>query len=437
MKVLQVTKKKLILFSLIYSFSWLIFLFFPNAISFNNLSIINKFLNRFFTIFFLLGWTIVIHYIYSKADFSKIKTDILLYTIILATITPLILLPINSTDIYSYITRGRILSVFNQNPYQVNYAEIQDINFQPLKNLWSYKKPAYSPLFIIISSGLSYLSRNSVLKSIYTFKIFFYIIYFLSSYLVYKVIKNKKTLFLFAFHPLIIFESINNGHITILVLLFLLSSVYFLQKRGFLYESLSLLFLLFSVFIKYIPIIFVPLYFIYIHKRSSLRNVLSQLAIFTTFLFTFYIVFIHPFGGFANIFIGVIEVVNFQFAPILATFPSLIKKITLIFTANTFFIKVSSYLVFLTVYVPLLIYFYTKKQVANISSLLLTMTITYLAMLLFAINWLYSWYYLIPLTLCILQMDQTHTRVRISKLYKFINAMMFIGLLPLLGSNNV
>lgn len=190
----------------------------------------------------------------------KLKTIILCF--LLFSLTLLFVWPIGSTDIFSYIYQSRVLSEHHLNPYINTYSTLNNDSFyQIINNKWSAFPSVYGPLFVIISSSLTFMGGNNFIFTLFLFKLFFIIINILCVYLIYKIFKSKKAIYLYAFNPLILYEFAINGHNDVLMILFLLLSLYFIFKKddNIKNYSLSLFFLVLSMLIKFISIIFIPI----------------------------------------------------------------------------------------------------------------------------------------------------------------------------------
>src|SRR3989344_776876 len=171
---------------------------------------------------------------------------------------------LTSDDLFSYIFTGRVFSVWEENPYLAPYDDFQhDPYYSQLKTVWSVHVPYYGPLFILISGIINFVGQNSLGFLIYLFKFIFILFNLLSIYLVYKISKNLKSVFLFGFNPLIIFELSGNTHSESLIILLLLLSIYQLKKPLVGFSSFLL-----SGLIKYYTFIFMPLYLIIFLKKG-------------------------------------------------------------------------------------------------------------------------------------------------------------------------
>jgi len=176
---------------------------------------------------------------------------------------------IASDDLYTYIYRGRVQALYNANPYLTSYSNYpQDAFYDELENIWVSKTSLYGPVFSFISFGIATVAGDSLLFSVLLYKILFAFLFTFSSYVVYKTTKSKKALILFGLNPVLIFEFLLNSHMSIIMIFFLLFSLYFIVRgRGVGDYLLGLVLFELSVLTKPTVAIFTPFIGIYILKK--------------------------------------------------------------------------------------------------------------------------------------------------------------------------
>lgn len=219
-----------------------------------------------------------------------------IFFILLFNITLLFVWPVGSHDTFSYISQGRVLSAHHSNPYLSPYDNFSDDSFYDLiRNRWSKNTTVYGPLFTIISAILTFIGGNNLILSLFLFKLLFTAANLLSGYLIWKIFKSIKGLYLYSFNPLILYEFLLNGHNDALVILLLLLCFYFLFKEKYVY---SVFFLLLSALIKYMTLIFLPVFLLAICLRlGSFKGKIKFLSASAAVLFLSAIIFYLPFGG--------------------------------------------------------------------------------------------------------------------------------------------
>ena len=135
---------------------------------------------------------------------------------------------------------------------------------------WKTVTTAYGPLWSLLSSFLVTLTGRSVLLNIVGFKSALLIFHLGTGLVIYRLAskidseKSKYITFLYLFNPYIIFMNLIENHNDIVMVFFLILAFYLLVKNKFLLSTVALSL---SIATKYIPILFFPLFFIYIYKK--------------------------------------------------------------------------------------------------------------------------------------------------------------------------
>lgn len=185
--------------------------------------------------------------------------------IILISVLSGIILPNNSTDVFYYMGVGRLDAKYDVDIYESNFNEKQK---EYLDDEIVAKSPEINHKFIYgvvwekICKFVGSIPINSELILLYIFKILNIIVHILNCYLIYKITKSKKLLYLYGLNPLVLFEGIINCHNYIYLILFMLIAIY-LKKRDKI--GLATLSIAIGSMIKYTPIIILP--YILIDKK--------------------------------------------------------------------------------------------------------------------------------------------------------------------------
>ena len=185
--------------------------------------------------------------------------------IILISVLSGIILPNNSTDVFYYMGVGRLDAKYDVDIYESNFNEKQK---EYLDDEIVAKSPEINHKFIYgvvwekICKFVGSIPINSELILLYIFKILNIIVHILNCYLIYKITKSKKLLYLYGLNPLVLFEGIINCHNDIYLILFMLIAIY-LKKRDKI--GLATLSIAIGSMIKYTPIIILP--YILIDKK--------------------------------------------------------------------------------------------------------------------------------------------------------------------------
>jgi len=253
------------------------------------------FINFGLQLIYLLTWRQILKHPLEK----KLIKLIIFFTIIFSLILILIP-PIGSRDVYNYILRARIFTVYHENPYLLTTENFPDdifFSFSPPQ--WNYLSMQYGPLWSVISIIFSFLAKNNFFWNVFFYKILalltnFGIIYFLS-----KILKKTSPayeltgIYLYAWNPLILFETLNNAHNDILMVFFVIVAIYLFMQKKFIF---SMIILFSSVLVKYITIILLPIFLILIIKetcslREKIKFLLKIMIVFSLITIIFYFPF--------------------------------------------------------------------------------------------------------------------------------------------------
>lgn len=152
--------------------------------------------------------------------------------LVFAAITLLLSYPAYSYDIFNYMFDARIVTKYMENPYTHKALDFVSDPWTRFMR-WTHRTYPYGPLWIILTLIPSYLGFGKFILTLFNFKIFFIIFYFGNLYLIYKIFQPRdkdKILYrlsIYAFNPVILFESVLSPHNDIVTIFFLLLAIYF------------------------------------------------------------------------------------------------------------------------------------------------------------------------------------------------------------------
>lgn len=228
-------------------------------------------------IYLAIYMTIIIMYliIIKKKDIFKNIKQILIFTTIIGVIF-IVMLPWTSSDIFYYMGVGELDGIYHQNPYYVTMKEYynqnqQDINDEILEqganNFWAKTTVVYGPIAQLIFKTCSSISLKNIDISLFIYKIVNLIIHIANCYLIYKLTNKKIFSIIYGLNPYILLEFIGNVHNDIIVVFFVLISLYFIIKKKNI--LLSIIFLALATGIKYYTILLLPVIVLYHFKNEE------------------------------------------------------------------------------------------------------------------------------------------------------------------------
>lgn len=201
---------------------------------------------------------------------------------ILFSIVLLIIPPIGSSDVFTYILRARVFTEYGKNPYLVTTANFsQDLFYPYSPKIWHNLPMQYGPVFAIISIATSFISQDGFWLNQFILKILLVLIHLGNILLIIRLTKLVKPelgdipTFLYAWNPLVLFEVANNAHNDILMTFFVLLALYFyFSKKYFCVLPAILL----SVLTKYVTLLLLPLFVYLIIKKIPKEKLVNFLT---------------------------------------------------------------------------------------------------------------------------------------------------------------
>ena len=153
----------------------------------------------------------------------------------LALALPLLLVyPINATDVFRYVVRGRIASAHAANPYLAPPSAFIGDPFLPLTGEWAGETSPYGPLWEVAAAGLTAISGDNLPAGVLLFKGLALAAFLLTTALIWQLLpvpRRPAYTLLWAWNPALLLTFIANGHNDALMLLWLVLG-YWLGQRG-------------------------------------------------------------------------------------------------------------------------------------------------------------------------------------------------------------
>lgn len=212
------------------------------------------------SIFGLFAWYILFLLLTKRQIFNT------QHILILIAITIAILLfsypAMLSFDIFNYLTTAKVLFFYKENPYVIMPIEFLGEPYLQFTHA-ANKIALYGPVWIVLAGVPFLLGFGNFLLTLFNFKLFIVFFYILEIFLIWKLTKNILSVAIFSLNPLVIFETLISSHNDIVMMSFVLLSYYFLTKKKLL---VSIIFFIFSVFIKYATVLLLPVFLFAVWK---------------------------------------------------------------------------------------------------------------------------------------------------------------------------
>ena len=226
-------------------------------------------------------------------------------------------IPFTCSDVFYYLGIGRLNSEYHQNPYYITikefvnqgdnnkYLEQDTVLAQGYINDWADSTVVYGPIWTLICRIVASMSFGNIDIGLFVFKLINLIVHLLNCYLIYKISNKKIFVLLYGVNPFILIEGIACVHNDMFVILFTLTSFYFLLKKKNI--LLSILFLALATAIKYFTIILLPFLVIYYVRQDKpivrFKKCIMYGFLFVVILSVFYLLYIQDINIFGGLFI--------------------------------------------------------------------------------------------------------------------------------------
>jgi hypothetical protein len=172
------------------------------------------------------------------------------------------LYPIGAADVFDNIMRGRITAVHGGNPFYETPRAYKRADPFFWYAAWRDVPSAYGPLWEALAAGVSGIAGDKVANNVIAFKLFGLMFYAGCTGLIARLLQRyaperaAQGVVLFAWNPLVIYETAGNGHNDIVMVFCVVLALEALSQRRF---TLSALALVGGALIKFIPILLLPL----------------------------------------------------------------------------------------------------------------------------------------------------------------------------------
>lgn len=169
--------------------------------------------------------------------------------------------PAFSHDFFNYMFDARIVTKYHLNPYYYKALDFDSDLWVRFMH-WTHRTYPYGPVWLILTIPFSFLGWGKFVITLFNFKLMFLLFHFGNIVLIYKILSiiDKKNAHLgmafFALNPLIMIESLVNGHNEVAMLFFLLAAIYFLMTAKNLVAVI--ISILLSAGIKFVTIVTIP-----------------------------------------------------------------------------------------------------------------------------------------------------------------------------------
>jgi hypothetical protein len=146
--------------------------------------------------------------------------------------------PITAADVFEYIAYARITVEHGVNPHLFRPADFPNDPFMTY-SAWPYITSPYGPLWTYVSALIGWMSGASLLTYLLLFKGLALLVHLVNSGLIYATLRRWSSSYalagavLYAWNPLVLFESAAGAHNDGAVMLPVLAAIYLFVRRRF------------------------------------------------------------------------------------------------------------------------------------------------------------------------------------------------------------
>ena len=203
---------------------------------------------------YLAAWQIV-RRVHTRSIWLIVIGSAVVFGVIL-----LFMYPYDAADLFDYIMYGRIINVYQANPFREVASQFPNDPFYPYVG-WRNAIAAYGPGWIVTTAFGGRLAGSDVLANVLVFKVI--LAAFLAgcagliAAILHRLAPDRALagVALFLWNPVVLYETIGQGHNDVAMLFWMLLAVWLLLQKRY---TLTIVALLIGALFKYIPVLFIP-----------------------------------------------------------------------------------------------------------------------------------------------------------------------------------
>ncbi len=178
--------------------------------------------------------------------------------------------PINATDIYRYVIRGRIKSVYRQSQFEMPPNAFPTDPFEQYAGEWSEETTPYGPVWELTATAVTAISGDNFYLGLLLFKGVGLFNLLGVGYILWQIQSEqpaeRRTAFtlLWCWNPAILLTFVVNAHNDALMILWLMLGVWFIRRS---HPTTGFLFMVTAMLTKPIALLALPFYFVTILRQ--------------------------------------------------------------------------------------------------------------------------------------------------------------------------
>ncbi|MFZ1401163.1 MAG: polyprenol phosphomannose-dependent alpha 1,6 mannosyltransferase MptB, partial [Candidatus Promineifilaceae bacterium] len=187
--------------------------------------------------------------------------------------------PINANDLYRYVIRGRVSSVYEQSPYAAPPNAFPDDPFLPLAGEWAGETSPYGPLWELLAAGITRITQDNLLAGMLAFKAVGLLAHLACGWLIWWQLaqaspaRRRGLTLLWLWNPALLLMFVVDAHNDVLMILWQLVAIGCWRRER---PLLTLLFLLLGALTKPIGLLPLPFFAIAIWRQLETNSARLQ-----------------------------------------------------------------------------------------------------------------------------------------------------------------
>jgi alpha-1,6-mannosyltransferase len=201
-----------------------------------------------------------------RAAPARLSLPLILASTALLAAPLLLAYPINATDVYRYVIRGRVQSAYGANPYLTPPAVFANDPLLPLAGEWASEVSPYGPLWELTAGGVTAVTVTNISAGILLFKLIALTAHLAVILLIWhysaaaKPSVRQRRVLLWAWNPALLLMFIVDAHNDVVMLFWLVGGAILLLKKR---HTAGMLLLTIAPLIKPIALLAIPIFFVY------------------------------------------------------------------------------------------------------------------------------------------------------------------------------
>ncbi len=144
--------------------------------------------------------------------------------------------PANATDVYRYLIRGRVMSVYGENPFATPPDAFPDDPFAPLAGEWAGETSPYGPVWELVDAGVTAVTGNNLLAGLLSLKLIGLAGHLLTAVLLWLALADREPAerssltLLWAWNPALLLTFVMDAHNDVWMIVWLAAGWLVLQR---------------------------------------------------------------------------------------------------------------------------------------------------------------------------------------------------------------